>query len=184
VKAGEKEAKPMAWFDLAVPGYAVVPSRGGPDVFNNVFDLAWTDQQGLRRTTDALFVGKEGQTSFDFHFPFTTPITFGDGSPPVRMTIHAVVVTFHMPSSLVLVDRIRVFDRLALIFDTLPAFGPLGLTSPTAFMNSGVLNRNLHGINGLPVFKSIGVTVTVNFGSGVGAGGRIEFTGAGIQLTN
>jgi hypothetical protein len=89
-----------------------------------------------------------------------------------------------MVSSLVLVDRIRVFDRLSNIFDTAPAFGLLGLTSPTVFRNSGVLGRNLHGINGLPVSKSIGVTVTVNFGSGVGAGGRIEFTGAGIQLTN
>ena len=172
----------MAWFDLTVPGYAVVPTQGGPDVFLNVFGLGWTDQQGLRRTTDALFVGKSGQTAVDFHFPFTTPIVFGDGSPPVRMTIHAVFVTFHMPSGLVSVDRIRVFDRFTLIFDTLPAFGLLGLSSPTAFSNSTILNRNLHGINGLTVSKSIGVTVTVNFGSGVGTGGLVGFTGAGINL--
>jgi hypothetical protein len=179
----------MARFDLAVPGYAVVARQGGPDVFDNVVDpntgttIAWTDQQGLRRPWETLFVGKAGKI-VDFHFPFTTPILFGDGSPPVRMKIQSVVVTFNMPSSLVLVDRIRVFDRLAQIFDTLPAFGLLGLTSPTAFRNSRVLNRNLHGINGLTVSRSLGVTVTVNFGSGVGAGGVIAFTGAGIQLTS
>jgi hypothetical protein len=172
----------MAWFDLTVPGYSVVPTQGGPDVFLNVFGLNWTDQQGLRRTTDALFLGRAGQTAVDFHFPFTVPIVFGNGAAPARMTIHAVFVTFHMPSGLVTVDRIRVFDRLALIFDTLPGFGQLGLSSPTAFSNSTTLNRNLHSINGPTISKSIGVTVTVSFGSGSGAGGLIGFTGAGISL--
>jgi hypothetical protein len=179
----------MTLFSLAVPGSAVVPRQAGPDVFLQVPDpntgtnVPWTDLTGLRRPWETWFVGREGKI-VDFHFPFTTPITFGDSAPPVKMRIQSVVVTFSMVSSLVLVDRIRVFDRLSNIFDTAPAFGLLGLTSPTVFRNSGVLGRNLHGINGLPVSKSIGVTVTVNFGSGVGAGGRIEFTGAGIHLTN
>src|SRR5947209_11947369 len=159
----------MAEFVLTVPAHVVVPTQGGPDVFDNVSGLGWTDQQGHRRTTDVRFNGKSGQSAVDFHFPFTIPVFFGTGpaGTSTRMTVVRVFVIFFTAPA-VRVDRIRVMDRLATIFDTLPLFGPLGMSSLTLFRNSTKFNQNLHdvGPSGRLIDKSLGVTVTVNFGSG------------------
>src|SRR5215212_4144938 len=99
----------MAIFDLSVPGYAATLSRGGPDIFDNVSNLAWTDQLGLRSGTDVRFNGKPNLVH-DFHFPFTIPFAFGPGTTSQLSTIEAAFVTFRMTNPAVRVDRIRVFD--------------------------------------------------------------------------
>jgi hypothetical protein len=175
----------MAEFILTVPGHVVVPTQGGPDRFDNVGGLGWTDQQGHRRPTDVRFNGKPDQRPIDFHLPFTTPLFFGTGplGSGTRMNVVRVFVTF-FTDPVVRVDRIRVMDRLTTLFDSLPLFGALGMTSPTLFRNSTIFGRNLHDVlpSGAPraIDKSLGVTVTVNFGSG----GIVGFTGAGFLLTN
>jgi len=184
----------MAYFELAVPGYAAVPERGGPDVFRNVGfiggpEFAWTDQAGWRRESDVLFFGEPGVV-MDFHFPFTTPVIFGTAAAfgATRMRVSAVFVTFFLratvPPSDARVNRIRVVDRLTRLFDTAPIFGLLGMPTvptdpPAGYINSTVSGRNLHTFAPIPITKSIGVTVTVNFGAG---GGHIAFTGAGVRL--
>ncbi|SDL91479.1 hypothetical protein SAMN04487913_11773 [Arthrobacter sp. ok362] len=190
----------MAEFILVVPGYAAIASRGGPDVFVNVDDLGWTDQAGLRSGTDVQFRGQQG-TSMEFHFPFTTPLSFGTGpgGSGSRMSIGGAFVTFYVrrtvPVSTVRVNRIRIFDRLTTLFDTIPTLGQLNmpelagappgsagrLEGPARFINSTVSGRNLHLFEP-PKFinKSIGLTITVDFPDG----GVIGFTGAGIQLVS
>ncbi len=174
----------MAEFVLAVPGHVVVPTQGGPDVFDNVFGLGWTDQQGLRRPGNVRFNGKSGQSAVDFHFPFTIPALFGTGpaGTGTKMTVVRVAVFFFTDPA-VRVDRIRVMDRESTIFDTLPLFGLLGMSSSTLFRNSpAVVNRNLHdvGPSGKLISHGLSVTVTVNFGSG----GIVGFTGVALLLTN
>jgi hypothetical protein len=170
----------MAFFWLEVPGHAVVPTRGGPDLFDNVFGLNWTDQQGLRFSTETLFSGKANQNAVDFHFPFTTPLVFGvTPQQAAFQSITGVAVFFRMLNTVVRVDRIRVSRGLSDVIDT-NGLGLLNLNSATAFADSLVLNRNFHTISspGIPAFSRLGVTVTVNFGTG----GIIRLLGAALRL--
>jgi hypothetical protein len=177
----------MAFFLLEVPGHAVVPTQGGPDPFNNVIlsgvEFRWTDQQGLRTPTETLFNGDAGRTE-NFHFPFTTPVIFGTTTAQAAfLRLSAVGVFFRMlpgDGAAVRLDRIRVFSGPSLIVDTL-GIGLLGLNSPTLFFNSLVSGRNFFTFAfPLNFSERLGVTVTVNFGTG----GVIRFGGARLRLQN
>jgi hypothetical protein len=173
----------MVYFELAVPGHAVVPIRGGPDVFENVESLAWTDQHGLRRSAETIFAGKENQRSVDFHFPFTVPVAFGD-SPTTwkRLSLRGVAVYFRILNGVVTVDRIRVTDGRWTPFDTL-GLGPLGLRHDTKYQESRVLNENFFRLSyPKSILNSLGVTVTVNFGTS--SGWNMRFIGAVLILEN
>lgn len=170
----------MAFFWLEVPGHAVVPTRGGPDLFDNVFGLNWTDQQGLRLSTETLFSGKANQNAVDFHFSFTTPVIFGVSPQQAAIqSITGVAVFFRMLNPVVRVDRIRVSSGLSEIIDTI-GIGLLNLNNSTSFANSLVLNRNFFTFPspGIPAFNRLGVTVTVNFGTG----GIVRLLGAALRL--
>jgi hypothetical protein len=165
----------MAIFSLGVTGHAVVPTQGGPDVFDNVAGLGWTDQQGHRRVTDVRFNGKGGQRPVDFHFPITVPFAFGPGTSALAMTVDTVVVTFFTDPA-VNVSRIRVADRTgAVLFNS----GLLALSHPTLF-RSPVTGSNRLFFSPVLIRTPIFVTVAVNFGTG----GIIGFTSASLSVQN
>jgi hypothetical protein len=173
----------MAYFWLEVPGHAVVPTQGGPDVFDNVSGLNWTDQQGWRLPTETLFSGKANQTAVDFHFPFTTPLIFGvTPQQSAYLSVRGVAVYFRMLNPVVRVDRIRVSRGQSIMIDT-GGIGALNLNHSTSFANSLVLNQNFFTLPspGSPAFNRLGVTITVNFGQ---TGGIMRFLGAALQLQN
>jgi hypothetical protein len=187
----------MAVFELAVPGYAAVPDRTGPGIFENVRDdLHWSDVHGLPSPTDIQFLGLPGVV-VNFQFPFVVPVFFGTGPPGTgkRMTVSEVFVTFYVhntiPKSTVRLTNISVFDRLKGVFHSadldMPELAgqPPGSggqqEGPDRFADDTVLERNYHVFTPprYLVRKSLGVEARVDFGAD---GGIVGFTGAGLKL--
>jgi hypothetical protein len=161
-----KEAKAASgeYFNL-VPGYVVRPERYGPEVFENVNGIGWSDQQGLSQGWGTTFRGKAGVENW-FHFPITNPTIFNGQ----RLKCNQAAVTLELPSGQAYLKAFHLWDRVTKFFarDNLSVTGNYG--------NTWIQNRNAYSFPDHVVDGAIGISVLVRFSVLC----NVKFTGAGL----
>jgi len=103
----------MTSYYMGAPGYVVRPERYGPEVFENIGALRWTDQQGLSRGWGTTFRGRANAENW-FHFPITTPT--GWSATARRVQCNSVAVTLDLQPNDAFLRAINVWDGPDLFF--------------------------------------------------------------------
>lgn len=149
------------WFGFSAHGVQFFPEWPGPDQFENVNNIGWTDQSGLRRGWGVQFRGRDGKHNW-FHCAIPT-LGLYVHLGTVLQEIHVSFETFGNA----VVDRIHVWggrDRL---------YARDGL----ALSGDHIKNPFVDFVN-LPVKGGLNVCVHANFGPN---GSEILFSGAYVR---
>jgi len=152
---------------LFVPGYAVRPEHYGPDVFEQVSGIPWTDIQGLSRGWGTSFRGKQNVQTW-FHFPITYPQMLNGK----RMWCNLAGVTLSLEPANAFFQSMHLWDRRNRFFwiDNLNLTGNYGSTWTE--------NINWFRFPDYQVNGAVGISVLVYFDDA----GTVTFTGAGLRL--
>jgi len=156
----------MAEYFELVPGYVVRAERPGPDFFQNVAGLAWTDQQGLSQGWGTTYRGRGGTSNW-FHLPITNPTIFNG----VRLRCNLAAVTLNLRPGATLTN-FHLWDRVSRFFtrDGLSVGGDL---SNTWNSNLNVFSFADHSVDG-----AVGISVAISFTND----SEVTFTGAGLRF--
>jgi hypothetical protein len=159
----------MAEYYQLVPGYVVRPERYGPDVFQNVGGLGWTDQQGLSRGWGTTFRGKAGISNW-FHFPITNPTILAG----TRLFCNLAAVTANLQATDAFLQAFHLWDRVT----RFAAFDNLNVTGD--FGNIWSAGQTVFTFPDHQVDGAVGISVLVFFDSD----SEVTFTGAGLRFHN
>ena len=150
-----------------VPGYVVRPERYGPDVFENVSGLSWTDQQGLTQGWGTTFRGRRGVQNW-FHFPITNPTIERD----VRLQCNLAAVTLNLEPRRTFLRSMHLWDRTNRFFIS-PDLNVTDDLSATWATGRNVFEFPDHVVDG-----AIGISVLIEFSET----SEVTFTGAGLRF--
>jgi hypothetical protein len=148
-----------------VPGYVVRAEKPGPDHFQNVKGLGWTDQQGFTQGGGTTYRGRGGTLNW-FHFPITNPTVLNG----VRLSCNLAAVTLNLRSGAIL-TRFHLWDRVNRFFtkDGLSVGGDL-----SDIWSQGQNQFEFdHVVDG-----AIGISIAITFSSDT----DVTFTGAGLRF--